>query len=319
MIALRLKSIKFIFIIHFMNKIDLKGTDLNLLHVFDCIYREGSLTRAGTRLGRTQSAVSHTLDRLRSQFADRLFVRTSEGMRPTPRANELAPLIGEALCAVRAVLQEPGLFAPGSLERVFRLSMSDYSETILLPALVEALHDQAPGVQIEVLSTAAFQPQHALEGGHIDLLIGNQDVGAGVFQEELFVDEFVCLVSALHSAIGRRMTLDQYVKHAHVLFAPQGRGDRLLDEALKKQRIERQVALRVPHIQSIPLILSKTPYIVTIPAKFAAASKLADLRLLTPPMELPALQVMQYWHQAVHQDPAHQWLRRLINEIAGAL
>ncbi len=302
-----------------MNKIDLKGTDLNLLHVFDCIYREGSLTRAGVRLGRTQSAVSHALDRLRAQFADRLFVRTSEGMRPTPRANELAPMIGEALRAVRAVLQESGSFAPDSLERVFRLSMSDYSETIVLPPLMEALHQQAPGVQIEVLPTAAFQPQHALESGHIDLLIGNQDVGAGVFQEELFVDEFVCVVSADHPVIRRSLTLNQYVKHAHVLFAPQGRGDRLLDEALKKQRLERQVALRVPHIQSIPLILSNTPYIVTIPAKFAAASRQANLRVMAPPMELPALQVMQYWHQAVHQDPAHQWLRHLVNEIAKGL
>jgi DNA-binding transcriptional LysR family regulator len=302
-----------------MNKIDLKATDLNLLHVFDCIYREGSLTRAGARLGRTQSAVSHALDRLRAQFADRLFVRTSEGMRPTPRANELAPMIGEALLAVRAVLQEPGSFAPASLERVFRLSMSDYSETIVLPPLMEAVHRQAPGVQIEVLSTAAFQPQHALESGHIDLLIGNQDIGAGVFQEELFVDEFICVVSVHHPKIKRRMTINQYVTHTHVLFAPQGRGDRLLDEALRKQRIERRVALRVPHIQSIPLILSNTPYIVTIPAKFAAASQRADLRLLAPPMDLPALQVMQYWHQAVHQDPAHQWLRHLVNEVAKGL
>ena len=135
-----------------MNEIDLQATDLNLLHVFDCIYREGNLTRVGERLARTQSAVSHALERLRIQFADPLFVRTSEGMRPTPRANELAPGIAEALRAVRAVLQDPERFEPISLERVFRLSMSDYSETIVLPPLIEALREHAPGVQIEVIN-----------------------------------------------------------------------------------------------------------------------------------------------------------------------
>jgi DNA-binding transcriptional LysR family regulator len=116
--------------------------------------------------------------------------------------------------------------------------MSDYSKAIVLPALTEALQEQAPGVKIEMLSTAAFQPQFALESGHIDLLIGNQDVGAGAFQQELFVDAFVCVVSASHPVIKRRITLKQYLEHAHVLFAPQGRGDRLLDEELRKQRIE---------------------------------------------------------------------------------
>jgi DNA-binding transcriptional LysR family regulator len=302
-----------------MNEIDLQATDLNLLHVFDCIYREGNLTRVGERLGRTQSAVSHALERLREQFSDPLFVRTSDGMRPTPRASELAPRISEALRAVRAVLQDPEFFVPDSLERVFRLSMSDYSETIVLPPLIEALREQAPGVQIEVLSTAAFQPRYALESGHIDLLIGNQDVGAGAFQQELFVDAFVCVVSASHPVIKRRITLKQYLEHAHVLFAPQGRGDRLLDEALRKQRIERRVAVRVPHIQSIPAILSDSPYVVTVPAKFAAALNRPDLRLLNPPTDLPALQVMQYWHQAVHQDPAHKWLRHLVHEVAEEL
>ena len=133
-----------------MNEIDLKAVDLNLLHTFDCIYREKSLTGAGLRLDRTQSAISHALDRLRTLFSDPLFVRTPAGMRPTPRAQELAPVIAEALRAVRAALQEPGTFAPDTIERVFRLSMSDYSEMIVLPPLIQALHQQAPGVQFEV-------------------------------------------------------------------------------------------------------------------------------------------------------------------------
>ncbi|NKB70135.1 MAG: LysR family transcriptional regulator [Candidatus Latescibacteria bacterium] len=298
-----------------MNEIDLVKIDLNLLYVFDCIYREGSLTRAGVRLGRTQSAVSHALERLRALLGDPLFVRTSQGMRPTSRADELAPAIGQALQAVQRALRQPGPFDPSELTRTFRLAMSDYSEMIVLPPLMEALYNQAPGVQIDVLPTAAFQPQDALETGHIDLLVGNQDVGGGICQGELFVDEFVCLVSRDHPAISERIELEQYLQYPHVLFAPQGRGDRLLDQALKKRRVQRQVALRVSHIQSIPPVLGKTPYIVTMPAKFATALQRRDVRVLAAPVELPQLQVMQYWHEAVQHDQAHGWLRQLVHGL----
>lgn len=146
-------------------------------------------------------------------------------------------------------------------------------------------------------------------------------------RQELFGDEFMCLAHADHPSVKYRLTFKQYVDNTHVLFTPPGRGERLLDEALKKQRIKRQIALRVSYIHNIPYILSRTPHIVTILAKFAATlhrsivdsdaahSDAIYLRLHAPPVTLLALRVMQYWHRAAHRDPAHPWLRRVIRNI----
>ena len=299
-----------------MNNINLKDIDLNLLVVFDCIYQEKNLTLVGKRLGRTQSAVSHALERLRGLFDDRLFVRTPQGMRTTPRAQELAFPIRETLGAFQKIIQPPINFDPRNLEQAFRISMSDYSEIIVLPRLMEILYQEAPKVQIEVLSPATSGPQAGLETGTYDLIIGNQDVSAGIYQQKLFEDQFICLVSQEHPEIQNKMSVEQYLKFPHVLFAPQGRGDRLLEDSLQQEGLKRKVALRIPHILVIPRVVKNTPYIVTIPRKFAEALDDPSLQLLKPPIKLPQLHVMQYWHEAMHQDPAHQWLRRVVHSLA---
>ena len=302
-----------------MNLFHIRDLDLNLLLVFDCIYREGNLTAVGRHLGRTRSAVSHALDRLRAQLDDPLFVRTHRGMRPTPRACELAPAIRQALETIQTALKPPDAFAAESLTRTFRIAMSDYSEMIVLPALMEYLCQRAPEVRIEVRSTAALQAQTGLESGELELVIGNQEVGAGVLQQVLFVDQFACAARCDHSAISPPLAMEQYLECRHVVFAPQGRGDRLLDEALRRRRIERKVALRVPHILAIPPILKSTPFIVTLPRRLGDALDDADLQFLEPPLDLPPLPVMQYWHEAMHRDPAHRWLRGAIQEICKEL
>ena len=192
--------------------------------------------------------------------------------------------------------------------------MSDYSESLVLPALSQHLYRNAPQVQIEVVPTPAPQLQNLLENGYIDLLLGNQDVGANTFRQELFSDEFVCLVASDHPTIKRRLTLKQFSTLPHVVFAPHGGGDRLVESALKRLRIERHIALRVPRIHAIAPLLHHTPYIATVPAKFAALAG-SDLKQLKPPIDLPALHVMQYWHETLHRDPAHRWLRQQLHEL----
>ncbi|MCP4756490.1 MAG: LysR family transcriptional regulator [Proteobacteria bacterium] len=297
-----------------MKIIHLKNIDLNLLLVFDCIYREESLTLAGERLGRTQSAVSHALERLRSVFDDPLFVRTSKKMRPTSRAQELALPIQRALETIQEVLVPPERFSPEKLERTFSLSMSDYCEMVILPSLMESLWQRAPNVRIEVLSPATSDAQQGLETGTFDLIIGNKDVSSGIYQQKLFEDEFVCMVNENHSEIQDEITLENYLKYPHVLFSPRGKGDRLVAECLKKQNLKRKVSLQVPHILVIPRVLKNTPYIVTLPRKLANALDLTALQLLKPPIDLPKLPIMQYWHETMHHDPTHVWLRRMIQE-----
>lgn len=297
-----------------MKAIHLKNIDLNLLLIFDCIYREENITEAGERLGRTQSAVSHALERLRNLFDDPLFVRTSNRMRPTPRAHQLAGPIQSALQNIQNVLEPPEQFLPEKLERTFVISMSDYCETVILPPLMKQLSAEAPQVQLEVLAPATSEPQRGLESGAFDLIIGNKDVTTGIFQQKLFDDEFVCMASRKHKQIKEELTLEEYLKNPHIIFAPSGKKDRL-EKSLRKQGIKRHVALQVPHILVIPQILKDTPYLVTLPRMLAEALDITFLRMLTPPVELPEIPVMQYWHEALNNDPAHQWFRKIIHGL----
>lgn len=297
-----------------MKAIHLKNIDLNLLLIFDCIYREENITAAGEQLGRTQSAVSHALERLRNLFDDPLFVRTSNRMRPTPRAQQLAGPIREALKNIQDVLTPPEEFDPQKLERSFVISMSDYCETVILPPLMCELSRKAPRVKLEVLAPATSEPQQGLESGAFDLIIGNKDLEAGIYQQKLFDDEFVCMVSRDNSIIANHLTLEEYQTLSHIIFAPSGRMDRL-EKSLRSHGIRRRVALQVPHILVIPQILRNTPYLVTLPRKLAEALDVTFLKMIKPPMELPGIPVMQYWHEALNGDPAHQWLRKIIHGL----
>ncbi len=295
-----------------MKHIHLNSIDLNLLLVFDCIYAEQSLTLAGQRLGRTQSAMSHALERLRGIFNDQLFIRTSNKMRPTSRAIELAEPIGKALQAINHVFVPATEFDPKNLNRIFRISMSDYCEMVVLPRLMEFLCQNAPGVRIEILSPATTDPQKGLEAGIFELVIGNKDVETGIYQQQLFDDLFVCMVSNANETVKDQINLKQYKEGFHIIFSTRGKNDRLLEECLKTHKINRKIALKVPNITVIPSVLEKTSYIVTLPLKTAKSLNMKSLKILTPPLKLPTLPIMQYWHEAVHKDPAHRWLRAVI-------
>jgi DNA-binding transcriptional LysR family regulator len=298
-----------------MRNVHLINMDLNLLLVFDSIYKLRSLTIAGEQLGRTQSAVSHALERLRSVFDDPLFVRTSKQMRPTPKAEELAIPIRNALDTLQKAFSTSDTFYPEKVECVFKISMSDYCETVILPRLMHYLLNKAPKIQIEITSPALAMPQQGLETSMFDLVIGNRDVTAGIFQQKLWVDTFVCMVSNHHPQIKTTMTMDQYLEFPHVLFAPRGKKDRIVQETLKKKGFSRIVALKSPNILVIPEIIKKTPYIITLPRMLATSIDNSQLKLLKPPVNFPNLPIMQYWHEAMHNDPAHCWLRKVIKHF----
>ncbi len=298
-----------------MKTIHLKNIDLNLLLVFDCIYRERNLTLTGEKLGRTQSAISHSLERLRSIFNDPLFVRTPKQMRPTARSEELILPIRNALESIHDALTPPGQLVPEQLEKTFKISMSDYCEMVILPILMEFLSQNAPGVKIEVLSPATIDPQRGLESGVFDLVIGNKDLETGIYQQKLFEDMFVCMMREKHETIKNKISLDDYLQFSHIIFSPRGKSDRLVEGELKSKGIKRNIALRVPDIMVIPSVLKKTSFIVTLPLKLAESFDTDRLKILNPPLELPVLPIMQYWHEALHNDPAHSWFRKVIQNL----
>jgi DNA-binding transcriptional LysR family regulator len=153
--------------------VDLHGIDLNLLVAFDALMAERSVTRAGTRIGRTQPAMSAALSRLRNLLKDELFIRSPNGLQPTPRALDLAEPLGHALAEIQRTLEFTQGFDPSTSAVSFSLGLSDHPTFVLLPHLLAVLREKAPGITLRIRDfTARDDATSMLDSGEVDLTIG---------------------------------------------------------------------------------------------------------------------------------------------------
>ncbi len=293
---------------------NLRGVDLNLLAVFDAILQEGSITRAAERLDMSQPATSNALNRLRALLHDPLFVRQARGMTPTPRARQLAEPIREALTLIRHTLSEQWLFDYAHSEHRFRVAMSDYGDSVILPRLLDHLARVAPAVQVDVVANDHPAVATDLRSGDLDLAIGNRPELEREFRSEgLLVEQFICMARADHPGIRDRLTLRRFAELHHVDVSHTRYLSRRIDEALAAEQLRRRVTATVPSFLSVAPIVAATDLIATIPWRAARAfAGTGGLRLIPPPVALDDAPVRQYWHASTDTDPASKWLRRTI-------
>ena len=296
---------------------NIRDVDLNLLRVFDAVLREKSVTVAAAKLELTQPAVSNALARLRRMLDDALFVRTPEGMRPTPFAQGLADPVRQALGLVETALRRQAGFDPATSARTFRFHMSDIGEMVFLPTLIERLQRAAPGVKVEVKPLALEEIADALASGTLDLAMGALPGLAGlVHTKSLLRDPYVCLVRAGHPLAGRRLTERQFAGLALALVSSPGSGHRAVEDALAKHGLTGRIALRVPHFTVVPVVLERTDLALTIPERVAEVyEKGGRFRSLKLPFEIPAADVGIHWHERFGRDPGNMWMRSLLVEL----
>ncbi len=307
-----------------MHAMHLNEIDLNLLVVFDALYVEGNTTRAGERIGLTQPAMSHALSRLRKIFSDPLFVRIPGGMRPTSRAQNLARSIRSGLDIIHNSLQENLEFDHHNSNRRFTLAMTDYSELIILSRLLKWISTVAPFIQIQVFQLQGEYTKKMLDDGKIDLIIGLLkdfgDLETGLYQQKLFVDDFLSIVRANHPLVQNKLNMKKYLELSHALAFTQGKGPGLIDKILAKQGLKRKVVLQSHHFLTLSYIVSSSDLIATIPsraARFLASSQ--DIICLKPPIKIPSFTISQFWHESSHNDPANQWLRQSIYQLCSRI
>ena len=288
-----------------MNVLDL---DLNLLRVFDSIAREHSVTVAAARLGLTQPAVSNALARLRRELGDPLFVRTSQGMQPTPLAAALAEPVQRALTLIDAALAGGPVFDPATSTRSFRFYMSDIGEIFFLPPLVERLRRLAPEDIGSGLATGA-----------IDLAVGFlPELPRSVRQRHMFRDPYVCLLRADHPRVGTRLTRELFRDALHVLVVSPGSGHRVIEQALAKSGLTRRIALRVPHFTVLPMVLERTDLVLTLPSRIARVfAKGQALKIFEPPVAIPPAEIAVHWHARSDGDSGMRWLREQLFAMFG--
>jgi DNA-binding transcriptional LysR family regulator len=301
--------------------------DLNLLEYLDVLLRERNVTRAASHLGLSQPAMSNGLRRLRLLFNDPLLVRTSEGMTPTERALELQPIIRDVLAKIDKAVQPQIAFEPASSERVFRIMASDYAESTIFPSILHRLREEAPGVVLDIMtpSDVSFLD---VEQGKVDLVINRFDsIPLSFHKTTIWKDGFACLFSA-QNPIRDNFNLESYLQAQHVWVSKTGMGvgvginpddvQRLgwVDEALARLGKKRHITIFTRHYQAAMSLAEQKDLIVTIPSR-AAKLKQQNPRVIIrqPPFEIPPLELSMAWSPLLQNNPAHQWMRRLIVEV----
>jgi DNA-binding transcriptional LysR family regulator len=302
-----------------MNKtLALESIDLNLLVVFDAILKERNITRAAKRVGLSQPAMSSALARLRKTFNDPLFVRTARGMQPTPYAELLAPPIQRACELVASSLTLGAAFEPRASTRTFTVYLTDIGQGIFLPKLLPVLEERAPRVRMKVLRIPERGAHEAMTAGDVDLAVGLfPDLKAGIFQQRLYRDEFVCLIRADHPRAKGGISVKQFAEMRHAVVSTAGTGhDAAIERAFAEQRQHRRVALTIPNWMAVPIIVARTDCIVTVPRRLAVAfASFPGIRIVDPPIRIEPFDIRQHWHERYHHDPANRWLRGLVAEL----
>lgn len=289
--------------------------DASLLLLFDEIYRVRSVTRAADALGLSQPTVSVWLAKLRRDLRDPLFVRTSSGMKPTPRADALIAPAREALALLRRIASEDDRFDAATAKRTFRICMTDASHITLLPRLLAYVRAVAREVGLEVAPITAETPQ-ALESGAADLALGFvAGLETGFHEQPLYGQDFVCLVGTRHPRIGDTLTLQAYTQEAHVAVLS-STSYPMLNDALKRQRIRRRVFLELPGFLGLAAVVSATDLIATVPRTIGETLAAGgSIRVLPCPVRVPTFSVKQYWHARYHNDPGHRWIRAVCAQL----
>ena len=299
------------------NPLDL--LDIKHLALMDQLYTTQSVTRAAVALGQSQPTVSIWLAKLRAQLDDPLFVRTADGMLPTPRALALMPTVREVLGGLRRLSETSAAFDPATAQRRFAICMTDASHITLLPHLLAHVRALAPGVRLAASRIDAGLGA-ALQSGEADLGLGFLPwLDAGFYQQTLFAQDWVCLVNAQHprvtSGLAPHWGLAAYQRESHIAISS-GTGHQIMDEAVKAQHIDRRIQLELPGFLGLAAILSTNDLVATLPRQIGETlARAAGLQVLPCPFEIPGFTVKQYWHARYHHDAASLWLRSVCAEL----
>lgn len=298
---------------------DLHGIDLNLLVAFDALMAERSVTRAGTRIGRTQPAMSAALSRLRALLGDELFVRGPSGLQPTPRAIDLAEPLGHALADIQRTLAFTQAFEPRSSALLFTLGLSEHPAFVLLPRLVARLREVAPAITLRIRSfTARDDAVAMLDAGKADVAIGvPPTTKAGrILTCPLFEERFVCILRRGHPAATQPLDLPAFLALSHLLVSPEDERFGHVDAALAKRGLKRRLALTLPQMYAAPMLVARSDMVATLMAGVVSASgHLDNLAVVDPPLELDPARFVMSWHLRNDGHPAQRWLRETIASL----
>ncbi len=292
--------------------------DLNLLVVFEAVMREQNLTRAGRRLGMSQPAVSHALARMRAMLDDELFVRTPDGMRPTPRAERMAAPVRTALQELQVTL-EAEEFEPSQASRGFTIAVNNYAARAVIPPLTRRVATLSPGVVIEARPLGLVPILDQLDSGAVDLGLSELVEGGERFKCVAVMDDgYAVLLSRDHPAAAEtELSLERFAALPHIVITSGGDDTGFVDERLAEHGLTRRVFARVP-LLSLVLMLVGSEALAVVQTRVAAGLAAVCPLVVRPlPVASPRIALCMIWHRRLDNHPAQRWLRSVIRESIG--
>jgi DNA-binding transcriptional LysR family regulator len=298
---------------------NLNSLDLNLLTALDALLREASVSRAALRIGLSQPAASHALQRLRDIFGDPLLVRTGARMELTPRAQALRAPLAQALDQVRGLFV-PDDFDAGRSERQFRLMMPDLAVELLMPPLMEKVTQAAPNVRIDVVPWRGPAIFHAEFARTIDLVISIGNAFKGFHRQLLYADSDALAVRRGHPMAAKLKRRETFLAARHVGVIIRGSAEDLIDTWLRSKGIDRHISLVVSGYLEALHVTARTDLVAFVPRRLIAAlSKQFGLVTVTPPLDPGIDEQFMFYPTRSQMDPGSIWLRRLMLETGREL
>jgi DNA-binding transcriptional LysR family regulator len=296
---------------------DIRAVDLNLLKAFDALMAEGAVTRAARRIGLSQPAMSHALSRLRSLFADDLFVRTPTRMEPTTRARQIAPLVAAAIAQVEAALNLGVGFDPATSEGIFTAGMAEYAEVALVGRLVEAFAGKAAKATLRLLPMIGTEAAERLDRGAVDVAVAHLRGLPPRFDSIVLLrDPFVLVARRGHPRAAAPLSVEEYAALGHVLVSPRGDTTGAIDRTLSNLGLKRRIALLIASYLALPAALRASDLVATVP--YRAARQIAasgEVEIFPLPIVL-SVSVSMAWHRRAANEPAQAWFRSLLIDAA---
>src|ERR1700738_332073 len=301
----RPSSTKSIDYMAFIRAMDIRAVDLNLLKAFDALIRERAVTRAAGRIGLSQPAMSHALSRLRSLFADPLFVRPPDRMEPTARAREIAPLVSTAIEHIEAALNLGVGFDPAKSAGIFTAGMAEYAEVALVGRLARAFAEQAPRATLRLLPRNGAEAAEQLERGMIDVAVAHlRALPTTIESRTLLRDPFVVVMRKGHPLAGEPLSIEAYAGQSHILVSPRGDTSGAIDRILVDFGLRRRISLLVATYLALPAALAAADLIATVPSRTARQiAATAEIEILPLPIDL-SMTVSMAWHRRAASEPA---------------
>jgi DNA-binding transcriptional LysR family regulator len=297
---------------------DFRKIDLNLLVIFEAIVSETSVSRAARRLHLSQSAMSHSLMRLRETFGDPILVRQGRSMEATPRALAALPEVRSLLAQVGQLFAHGSRFHPATADRIVQIGASDFAASAVLSPVVQRVHREAPSLRFRVIHAGRVDAPGMLRSGQLDLALGVfNNLTADLCSLPLLEDPYLCAMDAA-SGSPRPTTEEAYLACEHVNVLVQGDVLGLIDEALARRGMSRKIAVTVAHFGTALTILRGTDLIYTGPASlFQSIPMSGSLRTFVPPVALPPFPTQMVWSRRSDQDQGLRWVRACLSAGAG--